>query len=86
MINLKDLKRRLDEELSKETEESLTEFINQVKSREITKTPSKEQTQLQEECGANWQLITNGTLGKLRCRHCGVYVVNGGTPKCLKKI
>jgi hypothetical protein len=36
------------------------------------------------ECGANWQLYTNGSIGSLKCRKCGVYVTNGGTPKCLK--
>lgn len=34
-------------------------------------------------CKANWQLYTNGSIGKLRCRKCKVYVVDGGTPKCL---
>ena len=33
-------------------------------------------------CRASWQLYTNGGTGKLKCRVCGVYVVDGGTPIC----
>ncbi len=42
---------------------------------------------LQKEtiCDANWQLYTNGAIGHLKCRKCGVYVTDGGTPKCLMK-
>ncbi len=50
-----------------------------------TKEPPKEKMQQEVQCGANWQLMTNGSIGVLKCRHCGVYVTEGGTPKCLKK-
>ncbi len=45
--------------------------------------PNKDNMQFQVKCNANWQLYTNGSIGKLKCRKCGVYVINGGTPKCL---
>lgn len=52
---------------------------------EINKQKPQDKLQKEVECGANWQVISNGSLTELRCRHCGVYVTNGGTPKCLKK-
>lgn len=49
------------------------------------KEPPKDKMQHEVKCGANWQLILHGgNLGVLKCRHCGVYVTEGGTPKCLK--
>ncbi len=53
--------------------------------QELSKEPPKEKMQQEVQCGANWQLMTNGSIGVLKCRHCGVYVTEGGTPKCLKK-
>ena len=47
--------------------------------------PPEDKMIKETECGASWQVITNGAMTKLKCRHCGVYVVNGGTPKCLKQ-
>lgn len=66
--------------MMEETKESLISLRNEF---EFDK-PRKEKMQLETKCGASWELLTNGSIGKLRCRYCGVYVVSGGTPKCLK--
>lgn len=66
--------------MSEETKENLISL----KEKLNFETPGKDKTQLETRCGASWELLTNGSLGKLRCRYCGVYVVQGGTPKCLK--
>jgi len=50
----------------------------------LLKTPNPLLITQNEKCGASWQLLTNGAIGKLKCRVCGVYVTDGGTPKCLK--
>ena len=35
------------------------------------------------KCGASWQTITiSGVMYQTKCRICGVYVTEGGTPKC----
>lgn len=54
-------------------------------SADENKNPTSDKTQQQVMCGASWQLYTDGAVGKLKCRICGVYVTNGGTPKCLKQ-
>lgn len=37
-----------------------------------------------ERCKANWQVINiNGSVYHIKCRRCGTYVAEGGTPKCL---
>ena len=59
----------------------MTEATN---SKLLHEKPDLSKMQLQEKCGASWQVITNRAMTKLQCRHCGVVVVNGGTPKCLK--
>lgn len=45
--------------------------------------PNDKYLQKETICEASWQLYTNGSIGKLRCRKCKVYVMDGGTPKCL---
>ena len=56
----------------------MNKYITEDKDQMTTKN-----TAIENDCGASWQLFTNGSIGKLKCRLCGVYVVNGGTPKCL---
>lgn len=59
----------------------------ELKNKFITEDKTSEDKMMktfQTKCDASWQLYTNGSIGKLKCRVCGVYVVNGGTPKCLK--
>ena len=51
--------------------------------KELLRIPKDEEMQMEVECGASWQVLSNGAFTRLKCRKCGVIIKDGGTPKCL---
>lgn len=53
-----------------------------MENKHLSEDKTKQPNTTKKPCSANWQLYTNGSIGKLKCRVCGVYVTDGGTPIC----